>query len=205
LPAAIEGQLDLRMPLESLLVGSDRVVDPPVGGCDQSPATQAVGECRGALEPPGVSLVPLEQLHCLVATPELDEGLDLVDDERDRTWLGDRLPPGEGDDGLEPRNRGVRGAKRKLEVAERRRGHELRPASSGFRHETENPLRRISGSLRSAPLRFDEALQRHVVNEDGVLPGLFGRVLSLERPRQGAFELAELALDMAQEDEKERR
>lgn len=61
-------------------------------------------------------------------------------------------------------------------------------------------------ALSGAPqLRFDEALQREILDEDALLPSLLGRVLPLERPRQSAVELAELALDQAQGEEQERR
>jgi hypothetical protein len=85
--STVEGKVELRMPLERLPVCGESVVELSGSGGEKTPAARGRGQCRHALEAPGVPLVPVEVLASFVETPQLNERLDLIDHERDRPRL----------------------------------------------------------------------------------------------------------------------
>jgi hypothetical protein len=105
--STIERDLDLRVPVERLLIRGERVLLAAVLRSEQATAARGHRQRRRALQPPSVTLVPVEELDGFGAAPELDQRLDVVDDETDRRRLGEALAAHECDRRLEPRGGGL--------------------------------------------------------------------------------------------------
>ncbi len=122
----------------------------------------------------------------------------MVDDEAESSGLGHALPPNVADARVEPGDSRARVSERELEMAKCPGRDELRRTASGLRNELERAQRRGSGLVRSAALSGDEALEREVVRDEGVLSGLLGDLLPLACSSKSALEPAECALDLTE-------
>src|SRR5262245_2187497 len=85
---ALERELDLSMQTERFRIRAKRGLEIDCLRREQPTAPCAVSERRDALQPARVVLIPAEKLGGVLASPEPDERLDVVDDKRDHTRLG---------------------------------------------------------------------------------------------------------------------
>src|SRR5688572_5893053 len=85
-------------------------------------------------------------------------------------------------------------------MAERPPGDELGGLAGRSRDALERELGRLPGTICPPELCGGERLQREVVGDGDLLTGLLAGLAALLGTRRGALELAELALDLPEQD-----